>query len=578
MIKVENLTKKYAGVTAVDDITFTAEPGRVTGFLGPNGAGKSTTMRIMVGLTPASSGTATISGHRYAELPNPGLDVGVLLDASAQHAGRTGREILTLAQRTMGLPARTVDEMLDRVSLTRKESERRVRNYSLGMRQRLGIATALIGDPAVLILDEPANGLDPAGIRWMRDLLRDYADRGGTVLLSSHLLHEIEVVADDIVVIGHGRIVAQGTKFDLLRSAGTIVKRRRPGPPRHRPRGGGPAGHRRRGRPPGRRRPGSRRPGRPPHRRTPDRAARRRRRAGGDVPRAHRRHPARRPHPHHPGRSSGMSATATALPPPTVPARVARSVTPHPPIPMTRIIGVELRKMFDTRSGFWLMASIVIANLLATGAVILFAGESDQTYGSYAASIGFPMAIILPMIAVLSVTSEWSQRSGLTTFTLVPNRGRVILAKGIGAVLVGVVSMGIAFAVGALGNLLGTAITGNDLVWDMPLTLCATIVLGNVLGLLVGFMLGVVIRNSAGAIVGYFVYSFVLPTLSMLLAQSQDWFEKLQPWVDFNFAQSRLFDTGMTSENWAQLGVSSIIWLVVPLAVGLALLMRSEVK
>jgi hypothetical protein len=276
-----------------------------------------------------------------------------------------------------------------------------------------------------------------------------------------------------------------------------------------------------------------------------------------------------------------MSATTTSpatVVPETAPARVARAVTPHPPIPMTRIIGVELRKMFDTRSGFWLMASIVIANLLATGAVILFAGESDQTYGSYAASIGFPMAIILPMIAVLSVTSEWSQRSGLTTFTLVPNRGRVVLAKGIGAVLVGVVSMGIAFAVGALGNLLGTAITGNDLVWDMPLTLCATIVLGNVLGLLVGFMLGVVIRNSAGAIVGYFVYSFVLPTLSMLLAQSQEWFEKVQPWVDFNFAQSRLFDTGMTSEHWAQLGVSSIIWLVVPLAVGLALLMRSEVK
>ena len=273
-----------------------------------------------------------------------------------------------------------------------------------------------------------------------------------------------------------------------------------------------------------------------------------------------------------------MTATATATPTPTVPARVARSVTPHPPIPMTRIIGVELRKMFDTRSGFWLMASIVIANLLATGAVILFAGESDQTYGSYAASIGFPMAIILPMIAVLSVTSEWSQRSGLTTFTLVPHRGRVILAKGIGAVLVGVVSMGIAFAVGALGNLLGTAITGNDLVWDMSLTLCATIVLGNVLGLLVGFMLGVVIRNSAGAIVGYFVYGFVLPTLSMVLAQSQEWFEKLQPWVDFNFAQSRLFDVGMTSQNWAQLGVSSILWLVLPLTVGLALLMRSEVK
>jgi ABC-2 type transport system ATP-binding protein len=224
MITVEALTKKYGGHTAVDDITFTAQPGRVTGFLGPNGAGKSTTMRIMVGLTPPTAGTATISGRRFADLPNPGLEVGVLLDASAQHAGRTGREILTLAQRTMGLPARRVPEMLELVSLTDREAGRRVRNYSLGMRQRLGIATALIGDPEVLILDEPANGLDPGGIRWMRDLLRDYADRGGTVLLSSHLLHEIEVIADDIVVIGDGRIVAQGTKNALLQAAGTVVR------------------------------------------------------------------------------------------------------------------------------------------------------------------------------------------------------------------------------------------------------------------------------------------------------------------------------------------------------------------
>ncbi|ABL83994.1 ABC transporter related protein [Nocardioides sp. JS614] len=224
MITVESLTKTYGGFTAVDDVTFTARSGRVTGFLGPNGAGKSTTMRIMVGLTPATSGTAQVSGRRFADLPNPGLEVGVLLDASAQHAGRTGREILTIAQRTMGLPARRVDELLDLVSLTPDEAGRRVRNYSLGMRQRLGIATALLGDPEVLILDEPANGLDPAGIRWMRDLLRGYADQGGTVLLSSHLLHEIEVIADDLVVIGQGRIVAQGTKAELLAAAGTLVR------------------------------------------------------------------------------------------------------------------------------------------------------------------------------------------------------------------------------------------------------------------------------------------------------------------------------------------------------------------
>jgi ABC-2 type transport system ATP-binding protein len=223
MIIVESLTKTYGGFTAVDNVTFRAEAGRVTGFLGPNGAGKSTTMRILVGLTPASSGSATVLDRRYADLPNPGREVGVLLDASAQHAGRTGREILTLAQRTTRVPKTRVEEMLDLVSLTDDESGRRVRDYSLGMRQRLGIATALIGDPEVLILDEPANGLDPAGIRWMRDLLRGYADRGGTVLLSSHLLHEIEVIADDLVVIGSGRIVASGTKGELLASAGTYA-------------------------------------------------------------------------------------------------------------------------------------------------------------------------------------------------------------------------------------------------------------------------------------------------------------------------------------------------------------------
>jgi ABC-2 type transport system ATP-binding protein len=224
MITLESVSRTYGDFTAVDHVTFTAQPGRVTGFLGPNGAGKSTTMRIVVGLAHPTTGSATVSGRRYVDLPNPGREVGVLLDASAHHAGRTGREILTIAQRFMGLPRARVEEVLDRVGLTPDESARRVRDYSLGMRQRLGLATALIGDPSVLILDEPANGLDPAGIRWMRGLLRDFADDGGTVLLSSHLLHEVEVVADDLVVIGNGRIVAQGAKSDLLASAGSMVR------------------------------------------------------------------------------------------------------------------------------------------------------------------------------------------------------------------------------------------------------------------------------------------------------------------------------------------------------------------
>jgi ABC-2 type transport system ATP-binding protein len=224
MITIENLSKTYGGTTVVHDISFTARSGRVTGFLGPNGAGKSTSMRMMVGLTTPTEGSATINGRRFAELPNPGREVGVMLDASAQHAGRTGREILTIAQQIMDVPARRVAELLEIVSLTGTEADRRVGNYSLGMRQRLGIAAALIGDPQVLILDEPANGLDPAGIRWMRDLLRDYADHGGTVLLSSHLLAEIEIIADDIVMIGQGRIVCQGSKADLLQAAGTVVR------------------------------------------------------------------------------------------------------------------------------------------------------------------------------------------------------------------------------------------------------------------------------------------------------------------------------------------------------------------
>jgi ABC-2 type transport system ATP-binding protein len=219
MINVEGLTRRYGTFTAVDDVSFVCQPGRVTGFLGPNGAGKTTTMRVMVGLTPPTKGRVTIGGHLYQDIPNPGRHVGVLLDASAQHAGRTGREILTLGAQTMGLPMSRVDEMLALVSLNETEAKRRLRNYSLGMKQRLGIAHALLGDPSVLILDEPANGLDPAGIRWMRGLLKGYADRGGTVCLSSHLLNEVEQIADEMILIGHGRIVASGTKDELLAGA-----------------------------------------------------------------------------------------------------------------------------------------------------------------------------------------------------------------------------------------------------------------------------------------------------------------------------------------------------------------------
>ncbi|BCL15919.1 ABC transporter ATP-binding protein [Micromonospora sagamiensis] len=228
MITVENLTKRYGRHAAVDDVSFRCAPGTVTGFLGPNGAGKSTTMRMICGLTLPTSGSATVDGVPYRRLPNPGRRIGVLLDASAQHAGRTGREALTVAARTMGVDPTRVPTTLERVGLGPAAAKRRIRAYSLGMRQRLGLAHALLGDPRILVLDEPANGLDPEGIFWMRGLLRDFADRGGTVLLSSHLLREVEAVADRLVVIGGGRVVAQGGKDELLSGAGTLVRARDP--------------------------------------------------------------------------------------------------------------------------------------------------------------------------------------------------------------------------------------------------------------------------------------------------------------------------------------------------------------
>jgi len=229
MIEADSLTKHYGGKAVVEHVSFRCEPGTVTGFLGPNGAGKSTTLKMICGLTRPTAGHATVGGVPYTQLPNPGVRVGVLLDASAQHAGRRGREVLAASAQLMKIDPARADAMLTRVGLDRRAARRRVGKYSLGMRQRLGIAHALLGDPQVLILDEPANGLDPEGMRWMRELLRDFADRGGTVLLSSHLLTEIDAIADRLVVISQGRIVAAGTLSELRGHTGSAVEVRTAG-------------------------------------------------------------------------------------------------------------------------------------------------------------------------------------------------------------------------------------------------------------------------------------------------------------------------------------------------------------
>ena len=272
-------------------------------------------------------------------------------------------------------------------------------------------------------------------------------------------------------------------------------------------------------------------------------------------------------------------STATQSPtlPRTTPgAPAARRVVR--PIPTSRLARVELRKMFDTRAGFWLMASVGIVSVLATAAVILWAPDEAITLETFSTAIGMPLSVVLPIIAILSITSEYTQRTGLTTYTLVPWRGRVITAKVLVTVAIGVVSMFLALAVGAVGNLLGSAITGLDPVWDISVTTFSYIVLANILGMLIGFMLGVLLRSSPAAIVAYFVYSLVLPVAFGTLAAFQEWFRDLQPWVDVNFAITRLFEGSLTAENWQQLGVTTLVWLWIPLALGLRAVLRAEVK
>ena len=223
MIEIKQLTRRF-GAAGISDVSFACRPGSVTGFLGPNGAGKTTTMRLLCGLDRPDAGTATIDGHPYARLPQPGRRVGVMLDPGAMHRGRTGRETLTLAAAVLGVDRGRVSRVLELTGLDAAAAAKRVGQYSLGMQQRLALGIALLGDPGILVLDEPANGLDPQGVRWIRQLLREHADRGGTVLLSSHLLREVEVIADHLVIINAGRIVADGTPEQLRTSRSTLVR------------------------------------------------------------------------------------------------------------------------------------------------------------------------------------------------------------------------------------------------------------------------------------------------------------------------------------------------------------------
>jgi ABC-2 type transport system ATP-binding protein len=224
-IEIDGLTKRFGGVLAVDDLGFRVPEGAVTGLLGPNGAGKTTTLRMLLGLVSPTAGTARIGGVAYPRLTDPGRTVGAVLEASSFHPSRTARDHLRVVATAAGIPTARVDEMLEQVGLA-GDATRRVGGYSLGMRQRLGLATALLGNPAVLVLDEPTNGLDPAGVRWLRDLIRDLSRDGRTILVSSHLLAEVAQTVDHVVIIDRGRLVTAAPLAELATSAqpGVVVR------------------------------------------------------------------------------------------------------------------------------------------------------------------------------------------------------------------------------------------------------------------------------------------------------------------------------------------------------------------
>jgi ABC-2 type transport system ATP-binding protein len=222
VVRVSSLTKRFGEVAAVEDLSFSIEPGTVTGFLGPNGAGKTTTLRVLLGLAAPTSGQALVFGRPYRELEHPARRVGAVLESNDFHPGRSGRDHLRVLAVAAEIPDRRVDEVLELVELA-PAAARRVKTYSLGMRQRLGLAAALLGDPELLVLDEPANGLDPAGVHWLRVILRRFAEGGGTVLVSSHLLAEVSQTVDQVLIIDRGRLVAS-TRLDELAGRGQTLE------------------------------------------------------------------------------------------------------------------------------------------------------------------------------------------------------------------------------------------------------------------------------------------------------------------------------------------------------------------
>ena len=434
-----------------------------------------------------------------------------------------------------------------------------MRQYSLGMRQRLGLAHALLGDPEVLILDEPANGLDPEGMRWMRGLLRDFADRGGTVLLSSHLLYEVEAIADRLLIIGRGQIVAQGTREELLAGAGTLVRAAEPASllaaldaAQLRSAPSGDDGY--------------------IVDAEPDAVGRvaaeagvalshlepvRERRARAALLRTDRRRRSRL------AAHGGRPMSTVALPAP-----VARPIT-RPGL--WRLTVVELRKMTDTRAGFWLLVSTALITIAVAVIAALAFESQDANLLNFLAISTVPASVLLPVVGILLVTSEWNQRTAMITFTLVPNRGRVLLAK----LLAGVLLALIAFQLCLICGLLATAVAGDDgdATWSLSAALIGQALFSVAVPMISGVAFGAVLLASAPAIVLY----FVLPTVWGILGEIPA-LEGTARWLDTGRTMSPLLEEALSATQWARVGTSLALWLLVPLALGVWRVLRADVR
>ena len=533
-IVVDGLTKVYKNLRAVDDLSFTVQAGRVTGFLGPNGAGKTTTLRMLLNLVQPTAGTATIGGRRYADLPEPIREVGAILEASAAHKGRTGRNHLRVLCRAAGLPKQRADEVLALVGLT-PAANRKFKGYSLGMRQRLGIAAALLGDPRVLVLDEPANGLDPEGIRWMRDLLKALAADGRTVLVSSHLLTEMEILADDVVIIASGKLVAQGTVAAVIDSMPaterTLVRTRRPRPAARR--AGRPGlehvhGERRLHLRTGR--PGDRRGG-PARRGGVASVGHRASGSGRGLPRAHQ------------GRGRDPMTTLAS---PALSGAKRTGTTPG------RLIGAEILKVRTTNAWWLFTIGVVVFTLLALAVnwlghhfelhppISQLNADQQRTAEASAALARTPSGLakitadmltsgqmfgclLALVLGSLVVTNEFYHQTATATFMTTPHRTAVLLAKLVAAALFGAVF----WAVSTVLDIVATPVflhsehVSYDMFSWIPMRSVLLNLLAFVLWAAFGCGLGALIRNQIGAVITgvvvYLIGSIAIQLLFQLL-------------------------------------------------------------